>query len=255
MSPPSSRRGFRKLPVNRVIPNVVTLMGMAAGMTAIRFAIQERWEPALLAVLVAAFMDGIDGRVARLLRGTSRFGAELDSLSDFLCFGVAPAVLLYLWTTHSMGGPGWALTLGFAVCSALRLARFNTMLDDPNPPPWAVHFFTGVPAPAAAILVLVPVMLHAHFEVEALRHPALVAPVMALVAFLMVSRLPTFSFKRVRLEQRFVLPLLVLVGLLAAFLVSDPWLTLSTLALLYLGSVPVAFMAWRKRVRSAMPQE
>jgi CDP-diacylglycerol--serine O-phosphatidyltransferase len=148
--------------MNRLIPNAITVGALCAGLSGIRFAIDGRFEMAVAAIMVAAVLDGLDGRMARLLNGTSKFGAELDSLSDFLSFGVAPALIVYLWVLSAWGGLGWIVALAYAVCCALRLARFNTMLTEPNQPSWAGHFFTGVPAQAGAVLALMPLM--AHFE-------------------------------------------------------------------------------------------
>ena len=146
---PVRRPRLKALPFNRMIPNILTLLALCAGLTSIRFGLLEQWQLAVVALFAAAIFDGLDGRVARILKGTSKFGAELDSLSDFISFGVAPAIVLYLWTMQTWGNIGWLVVLIFSVCCALRLARFNTNLDEPNTPPWAVNFFTGVPAPAA----------------------------------------------------------------------------------------------------------
>src|SRR5271157_988908 len=145
-------RGLRGLPLRFVVPNVVTLLALCAGLTAIRFAIEGRFEIAVLAILFAAVLDGIDGRIARALKGSSRFGAELDSLADFMDFGVAPGLVLYLWSLQQLKTFGWAAVLIFAIAAALRLARFNVMIDDPNKPSWMGRFFTGMPAPAGAIV-------------------------------------------------------------------------------------------------------
>jgi CDP-diacylglycerol--serine O-phosphatidyltransferase len=232
-------------------PNILTVLALCAGLTAIRFALQERWELAVAAVLISGIFDGLDGRVARLLKGTSKFGAELDSLSDFVSFGVAPVVLLYLWTLSTLGGFGWIIVLGFSVCCALRLARFNTALDDPDRPVWAANYFTGVPAPAGAILVLLPVVASFQFGDDALRSPWIAALVAPAVAFLMVSRLPTFSFKRVRVPRDAVLPVLVCVGLVAAIMMSYPWESMLLAGLAYLVHIPFASVAWRRQVRMA----
>jgi len=187
--------------MNRLIPNAITVGALCAGLSGIRFAIDGRFEMAVAAIMVAAVLDGLDGRMARLLNGTSKFGAELDSLSDFLSFGVAPAVIVYLWVLSAWGGLGWIVALAYAVCCALRLARFNTMLSEPNQPSWAGHFFTGVPAPAGAGLALMPLMAHFEFGAGLTDRPWLGALVLALVAFLMVSRLPTFSGKKVHVPR------------------------------------------------------
>src|SRR6195256_5066007 len=157
--PPQKRRRFRQIPVRTLLPNLITLLALCAGLTAIRLAIEARLEWAVAAIVFAATLDGIDGRVARMLKGTSRFGAELDSLADFVNFGVAPALILYFWGLQELGHAGWIVCMVFAICAGLRLARFNVMIDDPNKPAWAGNFFTGIPAPAGAITVLLPIYL------------------------------------------------------------------------------------------------
>lgn len=234
------------LSFNRMIPNILTLLALSAGLTAIRFGINGKWEAGVLAILLAGVLDGLDGRIARLLHGTSKFGAELDSLSDFVSFGVAPAMLLYFWTMHYAGGFGWALVLLFTVCCALRLARFNTMIGQPDLPPWAYNFFTGVPAPAAAGLVLLPMMLHFQFGWDFFASPVVAGAFLVGVSVLMVSRVPTFSFKRFRIPVGYVLPTLLLVGVLAAFLVSEPWATISLLLMVYLAGIPISLHRFRR---------
>ena len=245
------RRRYRPrgLPVNSLIPNVLTVLALCAGMTSIRFALQERYELAVIAIVVAAVLDGLDGRVARLLKGATKFGAEMDSLSDFVCFGVAPALLAFLWSTHELGGFGWMASLAFGTCCALRLARFNTALDDPDRPAWAGKFFTGVAAPAGAGFAMLP--LAVSFQVgDAVRAPELVSIWLLIVALLMVSRIPTYSFKGLRVRREQVLPLLVVVGIVAAMLVSYPWFVLSTIGFAYLASIPFSFMRYRRHERS-----
>lgn len=239
------------LSFNRLIPNILTVLALCAGLTSIRFGLHGKWEAAVLAIVVAAIFDGLDGRVARLLQGTSKFGAELDSLSDFVSFGVAPAMLLYFWTMQDAGGFGWALVLLFSVCCAMRLARFNTMIGQPDLPPWAYNFFTGVPAPGAAGLVLLPMMISFQIDSEFFKTPWIVSLFLLGVSFLMVSSIPTFSFKRFRVPHKYVLPTLLFVGLLAAFLVTEPWTTLSIVGLVYLGSVPFSFRAFHRLRRQA----
>src|SRR5438094_8393731 len=152
--PQSKRRRFRPIPVRTLVPNLITLLALCAGLTAIRLAIEAKLEWAVAAIVFAATLDGIDGRVARMLKGTSRFGAELDSLSDFVNFGVAPALILYFWGLHELRSVGWIAAMVFAICGGLRLARFNVMAEDPDRPAWASNFFVGVPAPMGAIAVL-----------------------------------------------------------------------------------------------------
>ena len=239
------RPTLKGLPFNRMIPNILTLLALCAGLTAIRYGLQGRWEHAVLAILVAAVLDGLDGRIARILKGASKFGAELDSLSDFVSFGVAPAVLLYLWTLQNAGQVGWMLSLLFSMCCALRLARFNTNLDSP-PPPWTRNFFTGVPAPAGGGLALMPMALTFQFGDGFFREPAVVGTLICVIALLMVSRVPTFSGKRIRVEQRWILPTMLLVGLLAAALVSAPWMTLWLVALAYVSSFPFSIRSFKR---------
>lgn len=244
---PERHRRIRSLPFNVIIPNMVTLFALSAGVTAIRFGIEARWEHSVIALLIAAILDGLDGRIARLLRGTSKFGAELDSLSDIICFGVAPALILHQFAMHGSAGVGWAICLVYAVCCALRLARFNTMIGDPDQPAWAYNYFTGVPAPAAALLVLIPLMLSIEFGPEVFANAGLVGAFLIGVAALMVSRIPTFSFKKGRVPVNRVLPLLLLIGLLAAFLVTQPWVTLAVLGLIYLGTIPLSYTMYKRR--------
>jgi CDP-diacylglycerol--serine O-phosphatidyltransferase len=238
--------------MNQLIPNALTVAALCAGLTAIRFAFMERWELAVFAIVVAGIFDGLDGRMARLLGGTSKFGAELDSLSDFVSFGAAPAVIVYLWTLSQWGGIGWAVALLFAVCCALRLARFNTALGDPSPPPWARYYFTGVPAPAGAGLALLPLMLTIEAGGGFFDRPAVSAVVLASVAFLMISRLPTFSIKQIRITPPFWLPALLLVSVLAAALASAPFTTFICVGVVYLASIPVSIWMQARARRSTL---
>lgn len=242
--------------MNRLIPNAITVGALCAGLSGVRFAIDARWEMAVAAIVVAAILDGLDGRMARLLNGTSKFGAELDSLADFVSFGAAPALIVYLWVLNGWGGVGWVIALGFAVCCALRLARFNTALADPNPPRWAGHFFTGVPAPAGAGLALLPMMLHFEVGPGWVDKPLVGALTLAVVAFLMVSRLPTFSGKKVHIPRGWMVPTLVMVGLFFAILASAPWATLLALGVAYLAAIPVSIvLQGRMRLAEASVQQ
>ena len=189
-------RRFRTVPVRVLVPNLITLLALCAGLTAIRFAVEGKLEWSLGAIVFAAVLDGIDGRVARLLKGTSRFGAELDSLADFVNFGVAPALILYFWTLHDLKSAGWIAALVFAIAAGLRLARFNVMIDDPNRPAWAGNFFVGMPAPAGAITVLLPVYMHFLDVPQVTVIPQVTFVYTLAIAFLMVSRLPVYSGKR-----------------------------------------------------------
>jgi CDP-diacylglycerol---serine O-phosphatidyltransferase len=245
------RGRFRAVPVRTLVPNLITLLALCAGLTAIRLAAEGTFEWAVYAIVFAAILDGIDGRVARLLKGTSRFGAELDSLADFVNFGVAPGVTLYFWSLHEVKSAGWIAAMVFAIAAGLRLARFNVTIDDPNRPPWAGNFFVGMPAPAGAITVLLPV--YAYFLGVAL--PAFVTPITLVytlaIGLLMVSRLPVYSGKRVGRRVPPDLVLLVFIGvvLFFALLIAYPWAVLTVGTLTYLASLPFGWLSHRDYVR------
>ena len=243
------------LSINRLIPNVLTLLALCSGLTAIRFAMGGQFQHAVIAILLAAILDGLDGRVARLLHGTSKFGAELDSLSDFVCFGVAPALILYFWVMNQGGGFGWAVVMLYTVCCGLRLARFNTMMGQEDLPPYAYNFFTGVPAPAAAGLVLMPLILSFEMGTGIVGRIPVVSLFLMGVSFLMVSKLPTFSAKKLRIPNSYVLPVMLLVGAVAAFLVTEPWLTLAGIDAVYLGMIPLASKSFRRLREQAERQK
>ncbi len=241
------RRRFRRIPVRTLAPNLITLLAMCAGLTAIRMAFEDRYVLALAAIVFAAILDGIDGRLARFLKGTSRFGAELDSLSDFVNFGVAPALILYFWGLHDLKSAGWIAAMVFAICASLRLARFNVMIEDPDRPAWASNFFIGMPAPAGAITVLLPI--YAVF-LGVPRSAVLIWLTLfytLAVALLMVSRLPVFSGKRVgtRVPPEMVGPLIVLVVLAIALLIAYPWILLTAGTLAYLAGLPFGWLSYR----------
>lgn len=235
---------LRDQSLNRLIPNVLTVLALCAGLTSIRFGLLGKWEIAVFAIVVAGILDALDGRIARLLDGSSKFGAELDSLSDFVSFGVAPALLLHVWTLNQVRGFGWVVALLFAVCCALRLARFNTHIDNTDVPAWTNRFFVGVPAPAGAGLAIVPMIASLEFGDAYLRNPWLVGAVATAVALLMVSRVPTFSIKRIRIPQDWVVPTLLLVGLSAACLATMPWITLLAVGVVYGTSIPLSVVAY-----------
>jgi CDP-diacylglycerol--serine O-phosphatidyltransferase len=244
------RPRFKGPSFNRMIPNIMTMLGLCAGLTGMRFALDGRFGSAAVALVVAAFIDGLDGRLARLLKATSRFGAEFDSLADFLCFGVAPAFILYLWSLDVGGGYGFAPCLMFAVCMALRLARFNASLDSDESAPspaYAQSFFTGVPAPAGAGLVMFPLFLglEAHTlgwtRLQSFSHnPIFCALMLVGTALLLVSTLPVWSFKNFKVPSHYVLPVLLGVGLFAAVLLADPWGALAAGSLIYAAMLPLS---------------
>ncbi|MFQ5958549.1 MAG: CDP-alcohol phosphatidyltransferase family protein [Alphaproteobacteria bacterium] len=244
MSP--RRRRLRQISVNALVPNALTVLGLCLGLTAIRFALLDRWELAVGLIILAGIIDGLDGRIARVLKASSEFGAQLDSLSDFLCFGVAPAAVLYLWALHVGRGAGWAVALLFAVCMALRLARFNASLSDPDRPMWAARFFTGLPAPAGGGIVVLPMMLSFEFGDVFFREPIVVALHVIGVSFLTVSTIPMYSGKGIRVRHEHVLPVLLLVGVLFAVVVGYPWYSFSLLGIGYLASIPFSVRSCRR---------
>ncbi|MGC1533945.1 MAG: CDP-diacylglycerol--serine O-phosphatidyltransferase, partial [Bradyrhizobium sp.] len=233
------RRRFRPIPVRMLVPNFITLLAICAGLTAIRLSTEGRMELAVAAIVFAALLDGIDGRVARMIKGQSKFGAELDSLADFVNFGVAPGLMLYFWQLHELNNGGWIAAMVFAISGGLRLARFNATMDDPNKPAYAANYFTGVPAPAGAIAVLLPIYL-AFLGLP--KPPAAVTAVYTFaIGCLMVSRLPVFSGKtvRMRVPPEMVLPVFVAVVFFIALLIGYPWYILSASTVIYLLSLPV----------------
>ncbi|MGI4801558.1 MAG: CDP-alcohol phosphatidyltransferase family protein [Janthinobacterium lividum] len=240
---------------NRMIPNIMTLLGLCAGLTSMRYALEGRFGSAAVALVVAAFIDGLDGRLARLLKATSRFGAEFDSLADFCCFGIAPAFILYIWSLQTAGGFGFVPCLIFTVCMALRLARFNAALDTPRPlsQAYAYNFFTGVPAPAGAGLALFPMFLglegrsfHIAWLENLPRHPLFCAAVLIGTALLLVSTLPVWSFKNFKIRSEYALPLFLGVGAFAAVLVADPWAALAGAGLIYVGMLPFSRRSFQR---------
>jgi len=245
--PAGKLRRFRPVPVRVLLPNLVTLLALCAGLTGIRLAFEGKLELALYAIVFAAALDGIDGRLARLIKGQSKFGAELDSLADFMNFGCAPALFLYLWGLKDLGNVGWIGAMVFAICTALRLARFNVMIDDPNKPAWAGNYFTGMPAPAGALVVLLPIYISLLGFFKA--PPALTLLYTLAIAGLMVSRLPVFSGKRVgkRVAPEMLLPVFVAIVLFFALLISYPWEVLTVGTLCYLASLPFGWMSYQRR--------
>lgn len=248
--PDVRRRRFRPIPVRMLVPNVITLLAICAGLTSIRLSIEGRMSLAVYAIVFAAALDGIDGRIARMIKGQSKFGAELDSLADFVNFGVAPGLMLYFWQLHELGNAGWIAAMVFAISGGLRLARFNATMDDPNKPAFAANFFTGLPAPAGAITVLLPIYV-AFLDLG--RLPAAVtAAYTLLIAFLMVSRLPVFSgkTKRMRVPPELVLPAFVAVVVFIAILIAYPWHVLSIGTVLYLLALPLGYKSYRDQARA-----
>ena len=244
-----SQDRLQNLSVTRLIPNIATIIALCMGLSSIRFVLMNQYDYALAAILTAAFFDTLDGRLARLLGATSDFGAELDSLSDFVSFGVAPAIILYVISLKTLNGMGWSVSLIFAVCQGLRLARFNTALkasSTQSQPAWEKDFFVGIPVPASAMIALFPLEIHLATRYDFFLNPFFVAFFMIGAGILAVSRLPTFSLKNFQIPQKMVLPVMLLVGSTVAAFISDVWLTLSCLVLIYLAVIPFSVRNHRR---------
>ncbi len=240
---------FKAISIRTILPNVVTLFAFMAGLTAIKFALSSKWELAVAAIVLAGVFDGLDGTVARLLKSTSKFGAELDSLSDVVAFGVAPAVILYLWILEGLDRFGWAVALIYASAMALRLARFNARLEDADEPRKRYGYLTGVPAPVGAGLLLTPMMLDFIMEEDWIRQVEfLVAPYAIFIAVLMVSTFPTLSLKALRVRKEWFVPVMMIIGAVIAGLFARPWVMLSIISGFYLASIPATYYFYRKRV-------
>jgi CDP-diacylglycerol--serine O-phosphatidyltransferase len=245
MKPPI-RRPVRGLPLRAVAPNAVTALALCFGLSAIRYGIGGEWERAVLMIMVAGVLDGLDGRVARMLHGASRFGAELDSLSDVISFGVAPAIVVYLWALIGVPKFGWICALILAVFCALRLARFNANIDVSEQPHKSAGFLTGVPAPAGALLAMLPMYCWFWSGLDLFRSPALVGPWVAFVALTMVSSVATFSWSSLRLRANIRFEALAVVVLFGAALLSAPWQTLTVICAIYLLMIPFSMHAYRR---------
>jgi CDP-diacylglycerol---serine O-phosphatidyltransferase len=251
-------RRFRAVPLRIILPNLVTLLALSMGLTAIRFATEGKFEIAVLGILVAAVLDGLDGRLARALRGTSRFGAELDSLADFVDFGVAPGLILYFWSLQQIKSLGWFAALVFAIAAALRLARFNVMNDNPDRPAWHARFFTGMPAPAGAIVGLLPIYLNQ--SVLALPNTYAIVPFeiayVLFIAFLMASPIPHFSGKRIgRVPRERVIVVLFGVVVVVLLLATFPMEMLACISLAYLATIPFAVRRFKALSAAEPPRE
>jgi len=240
---------IREIPLRMVFPNLVTVLAICAGLSGIRFGFEGRFESAVVMVLIAAFLDGIDGRLARLLKATSKFGAQMDSLADIVNFGVAPALVLYAFLLDRAGSPGWIAALLFAIACGMRLARFNVLDQADDQPTWQSEYFVGVPAPAGALLVMLPLYL-SFLGLPQTKEVALAAAAFTvLVAFLLVSRLPVYSGKSLKLPGDRVLLIILAVVLYFLLLASYPWYTLSASALAYLMFLPFSMRAYARRAK------
>jgi len=247
-------RDPRRIPFRELIPNAITALALCFGLTGVRFAIVGEWEKALAAIIIAGILDGMDGRIARLLRAESKFGAELDSLSDNIAFGTAPALILFLWSLRQAPRFGWTAALALAVCCALRLARFNARLDAAEQPHKSANFNTGVPAPAGAGLAFVPIFLWLITADELFRRWELVMAWTLFIAALMISSLPTYSWSSIRIRREWRLFALAGVAVLGAALLTAPWITLLVLAGLYLLMIPVGLASYARVKRRRATQ-
>lgn len=242
------RRPLREMPFSRLLPNLITIAGLCCGLTAVRFALDGKFEIAIYFIFAAAIIDGLDGRIARMLKATSVFGAQLDSLSDFLCFGVVPAMVMYHWQLEELHRVGWALVLLYVVCCALRLARFNTGLAPETPPQaWQKQFFVGVPSPAGGVMCLWPLIISLQFEGDYTLPAYLTAANMFMVALLMASRIPTFAAKNIRIKPEMILPVMVVCAIYVVMLTIEPWWMLSLTLGGYVLSIPFSMRAYKKQ--------
>ena len=233
-------------PLSRLLPNMITISGMCCGLSAIRFAMLGRFEIAVAFIIVAAIMDGMDGRVARMLGATSNFGAQLDSLSDFVCFGVCPAIVMYMWQLQEVKGIGWAVVLFFSVCAALRLARFNTALFDDKVQRWEKQFFTGVPSPAGGILCLLPLIIFLQFDDSFKINPWISIVYILIIGTLMASRIPTFSGKNIHIKHEIIPQFMIGCSFLLVLFVIEPWAFISVLGLVYICSIFFSISKYKK---------
>lgn len=257
MSPGRVEPERQGIPLRAVVPNAVTALALCVGLTGVRFAIAGEWENAIYAIVAAGVLDGMDGRIARALKGQSRFGAELDSLSDVIAFGVSPAIILHLWALQNWPRLGWIFALAYAACMALRLARFNARIDVEEQPHKSAGFLTGVPAPAGAGLLLLPIYLWLASDRQWvwLQDYRLVAPWAAVVAFLVISSVATFSWGSLRLRRNVRLEAIVIIALIGGALFSAPWETLSASAFLYIALIPFSVASYAKVRRQRAASE
>ncbi|MFM6950501.1 MAG: CDP-alcohol phosphatidyltransferase family protein [Novosphingobium sp.] len=259
MTPPGAREGRVRLPqgltLRTLVPNAITAAALGFGLTGIRFGITGQYEQAVLAVLLAGLLDGIDGRVARLLKGQSRFGAELDSLADNVSFGVAPALILFLWSLQNLPRLGWFASLAFAICCALRLARFNARIDVEDQPHKSAGFLTGVPAPVGAGLAMLPMYLWFVTDMPELRSPVFVGLWLVAIAFLLISSVATLSWSKLAPRRGIRLWVLLLLGIVGVALMTEPWWTLIGICAAYLLLLPYGMLTYArfKRRRAVRP--
>ena len=234
------KKRFKSVSIFWLLPNALTVSGLVSGLTALRFAMDGRWAGVIVLIAVAAVFDALDGRTARKFQTQSAFGAALDSLSDLVVFGVVPALCLYLWALQGAGNLAWGATLFYAVSIALRLARFDSEI--PDPPDYAKNYFTGIPAPASGFLVLMPVVLDLQFGVPVAKDATIVSLWLLVVGIGAVSAMPTFAGKRIKLPVESVVPLLAVIGVVGAAIVTEPWITYMVVTVLYILTLPLSIM-------------
>lgn len=240
------RRRLRRDQINRLLPNALTMLGLCAGLTAMKFGMEGKWAVGIVLIAGAALLDTLDGRIARLMGGPTEFGGQLDSLVDAISFGVAPVMLVFMWSLDQAGGLGWAIAVLFVVCCVLRLARFNVAAADPDIPAWEGGYFSGVPAPAGAGLVLLPLILSVAFDWSFTQSPWLTIIWTLLTATLMISRLPTYSFKRIRVPQQFFTAAMAGIAVLAVAMFTEPMMTLAGIVIAYAATIPFSVKSFRK---------
>ncbi|MBQ2886630.1 MAG: CDP-diacylglycerol--serine O-phosphatidyltransferase [Alphaproteobacteria bacterium] len=245
-----------EIPFRKLVPNIVTMLALCSGLTSIRYSVQDDWHRAVLFIFLAGLLDGLDGRIARLLKASSKFGAELDSLCDFVSFGIAPAILMFQWCLFDLPKIGWFFCLLYSMGMAMRLARFNAMLEDETVPPYWANYFTGVPAPAAAALALMPILITFDFvgAQDFLRSHLFCSFWMCIVSYLETSRIPTLSLKKTKIKTTMVIPLLIVVALTANFLFTQTWLALGVLTAIYALFIPYGVISFMKEKRAYLEQ-
>ncbi len=245
-----SSRPLPGISLRALAPNAVTAMALCTGLSGVWFAMQGRWDAALLSVVVAGVLDALDGRIARLLKGESRFGAELDSLSDVIAFGATPALIIYAWALQLMPRFGWTICLFFVLCAALRLARFNARIDNDDQPHKSAGFNTGVPSPAGAGLALLPLAIWLETDAEWARDYRVIGPWMLIVAFLMISNVATYSWSSIKIRPAFRFMALASIGLIAALLIVAPWVALIAISVIYIILLPFSVVGYAKVKRA-----
>jgi len=243
------KKNFKIVPEKRsarvILPNMLTLIGVCIGLTSIRFALDERYEFAIIAIIIAAVIDGLDGRIARLIKGTSKVGKELDSLTDMISFGVAPAFIMYFWKLNELGRFGWLVCLIYVICVALRLARFN--VNTGGEPSWRDNFFEGVPSPAGGILVLTPLIFNmSGIELFKIDYVIIVPIFFIFTSFLLISKFPTYSFKKIVIQRKATIFLLFGIVLFFGLLLIYPFNVISISAMIYLTLLPISFLHYQK---------